>query len=168
VARETRTPRLSGGRWPALRRLGAPPPTRRIPLYEILEQRDFEVLLVNARDVHNVPGRKSDVSDSEWLRELHSVGLLRASFRPGAAIVPLRSYLRQRETLVEEAATRIHRMQKALTEMNLKLHTVLTISPGNPDSRSCAASWRASAIPSAWPPIATITAMPRRRRSWPR
>jgi transposase len=97
-----------------------------IPLYEILEARGFEVVLVNARDVHNVPGRKRDVSDSEWLRELHSVGLLRASFRPTAAIVPLRSYLRQRETLVEEAATRIQRMQKALTEMNLKLHTVLT------------------------------------------
>src|SRR5262249_45667920 len=103
-----------------------PPPTRRIPLYEILEERGFEVLLVNARDVHNVRGRKSDVTDCEWLRELHSVGLLRPSFRPAAAIVPLRSFMRQRETLVEEAATRIHRMQKALTEMNLKLHTVLT------------------------------------------
>ena len=97
-----------------------------IPVYEILEERGFEVLLVNARNVHNVRGRKSDVSDCEWLRELHSVGLLRASFRPAAAIVPLRSYLRQRETLVEEAATRIQRMQKALSEMNLKLHTVLT------------------------------------------
>src|SRR5262249_27805426 len=96
-----------------------------IPLYEILEQRGLEVLLVNARDVHKVRGRKSDVQDCEWLRELHSVGLLRASFRP-AAIVRLRSFRRQRETLVEEAATRIQRMQKALTEMNLKLHTVLT------------------------------------------
>jgi transposase len=91
-----------------------------------LEERGFEVVLVNARDVHNVRGRKSDVSDCEWLRELHSVGLLRASFRPSGAIVVLRSYLRQRETLVEELATRIQRMQKALTEMNLKLHTVLT------------------------------------------
>ena len=126
VARETRTPRLSGGRWPALRRLGAPPPTQRIPLYEILEERGFEVLLVNARDVHNVRGRKSDVKDCEWLLELHSVGLLRASFRPSAAIVPLRSFMRQRETVVEEASTRIQRMRKALTEMNLKLHTVLT------------------------------------------
>ncbi len=97
-----------------------------IPLFEILEQRGFEVLLVNARNVHNVRGRKSDVSDCEWLRELHSVGLLRASFRPAAAIVPLRSYQRPREILVEEAATRIQRMQKALSEMNLKLHTVLT------------------------------------------
>jgi transposase len=92
----------------------------------MLEQRGFEVLLVNARDVHHVRGRKSDVTDCEWLRELHSVGLLRASFRPAAAIVPLRSFMRQRATLVEEAATRIQRMQKALTEMNLKLHTVLS------------------------------------------
>ena len=97
-----------------------------IPLYEILEQRGFQVVLVNARDVHNVPGRKSDVKDCEWLRELHSVGLLRASFRPSAAIVPLRAYLRQRETLVQETSTRIHRMQKALTEMNVMLHVVVS------------------------------------------
>jgi transposase len=77
-----------------------------IPLYEILEERGFEVVLVNARDVHNVPGRKSDVQDCEWLRELQSVGLLRSSFRPSAEIVTLRSYVRQRETLVEEASTR--------------------------------------------------------------
>jgi transposase len=95
-------------------------------LYEILEQRGFEVLLVNAHDRHNVRGRKRDVSDCEWLRELHSVGRLRASFRPAAAIVPLRSFLRQRETLVEETTTRINRMHKALTEMNLKLDSVLT------------------------------------------
>jgi transposase len=97
-----------------------------IPLYEILEQRGFEVMLVNARDVHNVRGRKSDVMDCEWLRELHSVGLLRASFRPAAAMVPLRSFMRQRETLVKEASTRIHRMQKALTQMNVMLHVVVT------------------------------------------
>jgi len=97
-----------------------------IALYEILEQRGFEVLLVNAHDRHNVRGRKRDVSDCEWLRELHSVGRLRASFRPAAAIVPLRSFLRQRETLVEETTTRINRMHKALTEMNLKLDSVLT------------------------------------------
>jgi transposase len=97
-----------------------------IPLYEILEARGFEVVLVNARDVHNVPGRKSDVRDCEWLRELHSVGLLRSSFRPSADIVPLRSYLRQRESLVEETSARILRMQKALTQMNLMLHLVVT------------------------------------------
>jgi transposase len=84
------------------------------------------VVLVNARDVHNVRGRKSDVSDCEWLQELHSVGLLRASFRPAGAIVPLRSYLRQRATLVEELATRIQRMQKALTQMNVMLYIVVS------------------------------------------
>ena len=62
-----------------------------IPLYEILEARGFQVVLVNARPVKNVPGRKSDVSDCEWLQELHSVGLLRASFRPAAAIAALRA-----------------------------------------------------------------------------
>jgi len=69
-----------------------------IPLSEILEQHGFEVVLVNARDVHNVRGRKSDVKDCEWLQQLHSVGLLRASFRPAGAIVPLRSYLRSAQS----------------------------------------------------------------------
>ena len=119
-----------------------------ILLYEILEQRGLEVLLVNARDVHNVRGRKSDVTDCEWLRELHSVKLLRASFRPAAAIVPLRSFLRQRATLVEEAATRIQRMQKALSEMSLKLHTVL--ADLKPDSGSCAASLRIQCAVGYW------------------
>ena len=97
-----------------------------IPLYEILEGRGFEVVLVNARHVKNVPGRKSDVTDCEWLRELHSVGLLRGSFRPTAAIAVLRAYLRHRETLVESAATHIQRMQKALGQMNLQLHVVIS------------------------------------------
>jgi transposase len=97
-----------------------------IPLYEILEERGFEVVLVNARHLHNVRGRKSDVSDCEWLRELHSVGLLSPSFRPAAALVPLRAYLRQRQTLVDEGATHILRMQKALIEMNLMLQMVLS------------------------------------------
>jgi len=97
-----------------------------IPLYEILEERGLEVVLVNARDVHNVRGRKSDVSDCEWLQELHSVGLLRASFRPSAEIVTLRTYVRHRQTLIEAAAAAIQRMQKALTQMNVQLHHVLT------------------------------------------
>jgi transposase len=101
-----------------------------IPLYEMPEERGFQVVLVHARDVHNVPGRKSDVQDCEWLRELHSVGLLRPSFRPRADIVRLRCYLRQRETLVEEASARILRMQQALTQMNLMLHVVVTDSTG--------------------------------------
>lgn len=97
-----------------------------IPIYELLEARGVAVVLVNARDVRNVPGRKSDVADCEWLRELHSVGLLRASFRPAAAITALRAYLRHRETLVQGAATHIQRMQKALVQMNLQLHHVLS------------------------------------------
>jgi transposase len=97
-----------------------------IPIYEILEARGFEVLLVNARHFKHVPGRKSDVSDCEWLRELHSVGLLRGSFRPRAGIVALRTYLRHRQTLVETASTFIQRMQKALIEMNLQLPLVVS------------------------------------------
>ncbi len=97
-----------------------------LPIYEILEARGLEVVLVNARHLRNVRGRKSDVSDCEWLRDLHSVGLLSPSFRPADEIVALRSYTRQRESLVQEAATDIQRMQKALTEMNLLLHVVLT------------------------------------------
>ena len=97
-----------------------------IPIYEILESRGIEVLLVNARHIKNVPGRKSDVSDCEWLRELHSVGLLRGSFRPTEAIVALRAYVRHRQGLVESAATYVHRMQKALVQMNLQLPLVVS------------------------------------------
>jgi len=91
-----------------------------------LEERGFEVVLVNSRHVKNVPGRKSDVSDCQWIQELHSVGLLRGSFRPDAEIATLRAYLRHRERLVQDAATRIQRMQKALVEMNLQLHNVIS------------------------------------------
>lgn len=97
-----------------------------IPIYEILEARGFEVRLVNARHVKNVPGRKSDVSDCEWLRELNIVGLLRGSFRPSDAIVALRAYLRHRQTLLESAGMYIQRMQKALLQMNLQLPVVVS------------------------------------------
>ena len=97
-----------------------------IPAYEILEQRGFEVILVNARYAKNVPGRKTDVSDAAWLRQLHSYGLLRGSFRPDGEITTLRAYLRQRERLVEYAAAHIQHMQKALMEMNLQLHHVVS------------------------------------------
>jgi transposase len=96
-----------------------------IPAFELLEARGFEVFLVNARDAKHVPGRKTDVSDAQWLQKLHSYGLLRASFRPKGAIAELRSYLRQRERLLEYAASHIQHMQKALTEMNLQLHHVV-------------------------------------------
>jgi transposase len=97
-----------------------------IPVYEILEARGLGVILVNARHVKNVPGRKSDVADCEWLRQLHSVGLLRGSFRPTADIAALRSYLRHRESLVQTASTAVQRMQKALVQMNLQLQVVIT------------------------------------------
>ena len=97
-----------------------------IPIYELLEARGVEVLLVNARHLKNVPGRKSDVADCEWIRELHSVGLLRGSFRPPAAIVALRAYLRHRHTLVESAGIDTQRMQKALVQMNLQLPLVVS------------------------------------------
>jgi transposase len=97
-----------------------------IPLYEILEERGFEVLLVNARHVRNVPGRKTDLLDCQWIQQLHTFGLLRGSFRPTAEIASLRSYLRHRDTLVEGAASFIQRMQKALVLMNLQLHNVIS------------------------------------------
>jgi transposase len=97
-----------------------------IPIFEILEQRGFEVMVVNARDAKHVPGRKTDVSDAEWLQRLHEYGLLRASFRPQAEIAGLRAYLRQRERLLDYAAAHIQHMQKALTQMNLQLHHVMS------------------------------------------
>lgn len=97
-----------------------------IPAFEVLEGHGFKVILVNARYAKNVPGRKTDVSDAGWLRQLHSYGLLRGSFRPAAEIAALRAYLRQRERLVEYAAAHIQHMQKALMEMNLQLHHVVS------------------------------------------
>ncbi len=97
-----------------------------IPLYQILETRGFEVFLVNAQHVKNVPGRKSDVSDCQWIQYLHSVGLLKASFRPPDEICVIRSLWRHRESLVQMAAEHIMHMQKALSQMNLQLHHVLS------------------------------------------
>ena len=92
-----------------------------IPVYEILEARSFQVFVVNARHVKNVPGRKSDIQDCQWLQGLHSVGLLRGSFRPEGEIVALRAYLRHRATLIEYRAAHIQHMQKALQQMNVQL-----------------------------------------------
>ena len=97
-----------------------------IALYEILEEHGFEVVLVNAREVKHVPGRKSDVLDCQWLQELHSFGLLRASFRPSAEIARLRTLLRHRDKLVRHIGDHVRRMQKSLVEMNLHLHNVIS------------------------------------------
>jgi len=97
-----------------------------IPLFEVLEQRGFAVVLVNARHAKAVPGRKTDVNDAQWLQQLHQYGLLRGSFRPPAEIAALRAYLRHRERLLDYAAAHIQHMQKALTQMNLQLQHVVT------------------------------------------
>jgi len=97
-----------------------------IPVFQILEARGIQVCLVNSLHVKHVPGRKSDVADCQWLQYLHSVGLLRGSFRPEDAICQVRSLLRHRDGLVAMAAEHIQHMQKALSQMNLQLHHVLS------------------------------------------
>ena len=97
-----------------------------IPLFGVLEERGVEVMLVDPRRIKNVPGRKSDVLDCQWLQQLHTYGLLSGAFRPEADIRRLRSYLRQRATLVEYASHHIQHMQKALTQMNVKLQHVIS------------------------------------------
>lgn len=97
-----------------------------VPLYEILENDGIEVYLVNAHHVKNVPGRKNDPDDANWLLKLHTFGLLSASFRPVAEIVELRELVRQRQNLIRKRATEIQLMQKALNLMNLKLTNVLS------------------------------------------
>lgn len=97
-----------------------------IPLFQMLEGRGLKVCLVNARHVKNVPGRKTDVSDCQWLQYLHAVGLLRASFRPEQQVCAVRSLMRYRESLVEMATVHLQHMQKALDQMNLQLHHVIS------------------------------------------
>lgn len=97
-----------------------------IPLFQILEARGLEVCLVNARHVKHVPGRKTDIADCQWLQYLHAVGLLTASFRPAQSICGLRALLRHRESLIQAAAAHVQRMQKALDQMNLQLHHVIS------------------------------------------
>ncbi len=97
-----------------------------VPLFQILEGYGFEVYLVNARHVKNVPGRKTDVLDCQWLQQLHSFGLLSASFRPEDDICVLRSYWRHRNNLIRYAAAHVQHMQKALEQMNVQLHKVIS------------------------------------------
>jgi hypothetical protein len=98
-----------------------------IPLFELLESRGFEVLLVEPRQSRHAPGRpKSDVLDCQWLQRLHSYGLLSGSFRPAEQIIVLRSYLRQRQMLIRYAGQHVQHMQKALEQMNVKLTEVVS------------------------------------------
>lgn len=97
-----------------------------IPVFQVLEEHGFEVNLVDARHVNSVPGRETDVDDCQWIQKLHSFGLLRSCFLPEADMVPLRAYWRYRADLVEMASRQILLMQKALEQMNLQLHKVLS------------------------------------------
>lgn len=97
-----------------------------IPLYQMLERKGFQVRLVNAHHVKNVPGRKTDVKDCQWLQQLHTFGMLGGSFRPQAQRCVVRSYLRLRDTLSKDCNSLVQRMQKALTEMNVQLHRVIS------------------------------------------
>src|ERR1700693_6087227 len=97
-----------------------------IPIYEILEERGFQVYLWTARHAKNLPGRKSDVQESQWLLKLHTYGLLNNSFQPPSKIRILRTYWRQRLQHVTGAATCVQRMQKALTQMNIQLANVIS------------------------------------------
>ena len=97
-----------------------------IPVYQILETSGLEVCLVNPRYFQNVPGRRTDASDCQWLQRLHSAGLLRGSFRPAQEVCVLRSLARHRDSLIQLASTHVLHMQKALDQMNVQLHHVLS------------------------------------------
>lgn len=95
-------------------------------LYDILEEAGIEVCVVNGAHVKNLPGRKSDVQDCQWLQQLHAHGLLRGGFVPTEAVRALRSYTRLREDHIRAAAMHVQLMQKALDQLNVKLHTVIS------------------------------------------
>ena len=101
-----------------------------IPVFQILEARGFEVILVNARQTKNIAGRKSDVKDCQWIQRLHTYGLLQGSFRPKDAYCTLRTYLRYRDELIAARSTQCQHMQKALQQMNVQLTQVLSDATG--------------------------------------
>lgn len=106
-----------------------------IPLFELLESRGFTVLLVNARHVKNVSGRKSDVLDCQWLQQLLTYGLLCGAFRPAESVCVVRALWRQRSTLVRDQARQVQHMQKALTQMNIQLANVISDVVGETGQR---------------------------------
>ena len=97
-----------------------------IPVYEVLERAGFEVLLVSPRMTKQISGRESDVLDCQWIWQLQSYGLLRGSFRPRDAVCPLRAYVRQARRLIADRSRSVQHMQKALTEMNVRLDSVIS------------------------------------------
>lgn len=102
-----------------------------IPVFELLEARGFEVKLVEPSKLKSVPGRKTDVLDCQWVQQLHTYGLLQGSFRPEDDICVLRSYMRQRAMLVKYAGQHVQHMQKALMQMNVQLHHVISDITGS-------------------------------------
>ena len=96
-----------------------------IPLYEILETRGLKPCLISARHMKNVPGRRTDWHDCQWIQYLHSVGLLRSAFRPAEEVCAVRAIMRHRGELVAMAAQHVQHMQKALTQMNVQIHHVI-------------------------------------------
>ena len=101
-----------------------------LPAFEVLEARGLKVYLVNARFIKNVPGRKSDVQDCQWIQKLHTLGLLTGSFRPDGEVCALRAYLRHRAQLIQHRTPPILHMHKALQQMNVQLPQVLTDTTG--------------------------------------
>ena len=138
-----------------------------IPLYDILEEFGFEIFLVNARHTKNLPGRKSDVQESQWLLKLHTHGLLNNSFQPPSDIRVLRTYWRLRAEHATGMATCIQRMQKALTQMNIQLANVISDLSGWTGQRIVRAILGGERDPEHSPPCA-IPAFTRHRRRSPR
>jgi transposase len=127
VARENRTPRLSGGRWLALRQLDAPPPTRREPVWNVLDSNgDWELRLINPEHCKGLRGKKTDLKDGDRISELLQHGLLNASFVPPSDIRALRDLTRHRVQLQQRRSTLANRIQKLLEKGNIKLASVAT------------------------------------------
>jgi transposase len=106
-----------------------------IPLFEELERQGFECLLISSRSLRRVAGRKSDISDAQWIQTLHSYGLLESSFRPQAELIALRTLLRHRAQLLEHRAPHILQMQKAMLQMNVQLSQALSDVTGETGQR---------------------------------
>jgi len=102
-----------------------------IPIFQILEAYGFEVFLVNARHIKNVPGRKTDVQDCQWIQHLHTVGFLNSSFRPPQNVCTIRTLLGHRDNLIKASVVHVHHIQKALSQMNLQIHNVISDITGH-------------------------------------
>ena len=134
------------------------------PVWHILSDGEFELVLANAAHVKNVPGRKTDVSDAEWHSELLAHGLIRASFVPDSQTQELRALMRTRKQLVREAASHIQRVQKTLEDANIKLDSVISDIMGMSGRAMIEAMMPARPIPPGSPPL-PIAACRRHRHS---